>query len=405
MVPIHWKYFRINRFGVKINSERKVGYIMKIVMLAGGGGSGGLKGYIKGFLSAANASPEISIIVICTEHFSKVLTNLPQNVKLVPMREAEARLSDHIKKKPLNPELIHIVEKEHPDIIYFTNSIIQKGLEHYPTILEMHNQLYIDSKQLWRQGISKTTFSLAVQRHFARKSIQRADVVVFDSFQSRDQCLSARINCKHSIVSYFGVAESERKFLMKSDTLHVPLRFIYISTIFPYKNQIPLLYGFSELKSRGYKFTLDLVGSGPDRYVRQVKKVIAKLDLTNQVVLHNWVEHDKVKDMIDQSDIFVYASSIETSGFGLMEGMARGAVIACNQESCLPEILGDGGLLFDVNSPSSIANTLQRLIDDPILRAELSQKAYQNSLQYTWENHNRKLFDELQQWLKERQKT
>lgn len=379
---------------------------MKIVMLAGGGGSGGLKGYIKGFLSACYVLEDVTISVICTQRFSEYIKDtLASNVKLIINEASGNRLIDYIKKKPLDESIIQQIDDEHPDIVYFMSNILSAGAEKYINIIGMHNQLYIDKIQLHRQKYWKLQLSLQLHRHFALKSMKKADAVIFESQYSMQQCIDHKIKFKKGIAIHYGVVESERLDFPKSISLHAPIRLLYISTIFPYKNQIRLIHGIAELKSRGYKFTLDLVGSGPDRYVRQVKKVIAKLDLTNQVVLHNWVEHDKVKDMIDQSDIFVYASSIETSGFGLMEGMARGAVIACNQESCLPEILGDGGLLFDVNSPSSIANTLQRLIDDPILRAELSQKAYHNSLQYTWENHNRKLFDELQQWLKERQKT
>lgn len=376
---------------------------MKIVMIAGGGGSGGLKGYLKGFLGAADVEMEekINISVICTKELADTLYGkIASNVTLIPMKEAEIKLKDCVKNKPLHPAVLSCIEKERPDVIYFPNSIIYKGCERYPIVLEMHNQLYVDSRQFWRQRLTKTTCSLLIQRHFARKSMKYADLVIFDSKQSKTQCMNAGFKIKDSFVTYFGVEDSEREYRECTNLVRNPIRFVYISTIFPYKNQIPLLRGMAELKKRGCLFQLDLVGSGPKRYMHDLKREIIHLELEKEICLHNWVEHEKVKEMIDRSDIFIYASAIETSGFGLMEGMVRGAVIACNKESCMPEILQDGGVLFDVYSPNDVADTIQKLLKDRNLRKECARKAYEISLKYTWPNHDRAIFQKLIDWLK-----
>ena len=82
--------------------------------------------------------------------------------------------------------------------------------------------------------------------------------------------------------------------------------------------------------------------------------------------------------------------------------MVRGAVIACNKESCMPEILGDGGLLFDVHDSQNTADVLERLIKDSGLRESLSSKAIAISEKYTWKNHVRVIFDGFNQVLDER---
>ena len=369
---------------------------MKIVMLAGNGGSGGLKGYLKGFLSACYVEPSVQITVLCTPTLEETLRGkVSQNVKLIPLDAVNSKLSDYLLNKPLPDSVLQIIEQEKPDIVYFPNSMIRKGLEKYKTVLEMHNQLYIDAKQLWRQGLSKTTLSLLIQRHCAKKSMKQADVVIFDSKQSMQQAKDNGVAFQKGFSVYFGIEPSEREFGFQNAPLHDPVSMIYISTIFPYKNQIPLVRGIAELKNRGIRAQLHLVGSGPAKYEEQLKQEIEKLGLSDSIVLHSWVEHDEIKRMIDESDIFVYGSSIETSGFGLMEGMARGAVIACNAESCMPEILGDGGELFDVHSKESMADALQKLIENSELRAQYAKKAFDISAQYTWENHVREIFKQL----------
>lgn len=373
---------------------------MKIVMLAGNGGSGGLKGYLKGFLSACYVDPSVQITVICTPKMEEMLCGkVSANVKLISLDMVNSKLSDYILNKPLPDSVLQMIEQENPDIVYFPNSMIRKGAEKYKTVLEMHNQLYIDAKQLYRQGISKTTLSLLIQRHCARKSMQQADVVVFDSKQSMQQAKDNGVAFQKGFYVYFGIESSEREFSFQNIPLHNPVSMIYISTIFPYKNQIPLVRGVAELKKRGVQTQLHLVGSGPAKYEEQLKAEIQKLGVADSIVLHSWVEHDAVKRMIDESDIFVYGSSIETSGFGLMEGMARGAVIACNAESCMPEILEDGGELFDVHSKESMADALQKLIETPELRAQYAKKAFNISAQYTWENHVKEIFAQLSEMI------
>lgn len=373
---------------------------MKILVYAGNGGSGGLKGYIKGFLSACNVAPENEIVVLCNQEYSNYIKNgIASNVRLVICDSCAMHLSSYIKGNKISVEAKTIIDKENPDIVYFMNSIIHKGTENYMNVVGMHNQLYIDKKQLHRQKIGKTLLSLYIQRHFALKSMKKADAVILDSHHSLQQCHENNVKLDKPIIAYFGVENDERSNSVRTRDLNDPIELLYVSTIFPYKNQMDLAKGIFELKKRGYNLKLHLVGSGPQKYIKQLKTQIKELELDDEIMMYSWIEHSKIKKMIDKADFFVYASSIETSGFGLMEGMVRGAVIACNNESCMPEILGEGGLLFDVHDPKDTADALEQLISDSSLREKLSQKALAVSSQYTWENHAKTIFDNFEQVL------
>jgi glycosyltransferase involved in cell wall biosynthesis len=375
---------------------------MKILVYAGNGGSGGLKGYIKGFLSACYIDSNVEVVVICMQQLADyVKGNISNNVRLIVTDKCGMKLSSYIKGNKLSPQVKRFIDNEKPDIVYFMSSIIPKGTEKYINVIGMHNQLYIDKSQLHRQWLSKTFFSLYIQRHFVLASLKKANAVVFDSNQSMQQCISAKKAFKKGIIAYFGVEEDERNNVLHQKELKNPIELLYVSTIFPYKNQMDLIEGISELKNRGYNLKLHLVGSGPEKYTQELKEKIDFFNLTKEVVLHSWIEHSQVKKMIDDTDIFIYASSIETSGFGLMEGMVRGAVIACNNESCMPEILEDGGLLFNVHDKNNTADILECLINNPNLRQNLSAKSLEVSEIYTWEKHTSIIFENFRRLLNE----
>lgn len=63
--------------------------------------------------------------------------------------------------------------------------------------------------------------------------------------------------------------------------------------------------------------------------------------------------------------------------------MAAGLPIAYSRREPMPEILSDAGLHFDLESHPSIAETIRRLIDDPLLRDELASRARRPSQQFS----------------------
>lgn len=382
---------------LNVSAVKGVLYFMKVLVYAGNGGSGGLRGCIKGFLSACYTRPYDKIFLLCTEGFFETIKGkLSDNITVIRENSCKMGLKECVLNKAYSKKIIEIIDEINPDIIFHMSNIIYKGTEKYINVVGMHNQLFVDLKQLKRQGLTKTTLSLLLQRHFALRSYKNADAVVFESGYSKQQAIDNGLTFKKGIVAKYGVLDSERihKFISKNKLVN-EINLLYISTIFPYKNHIELLKGLKLLKEQGYRFKLHLVGNGPQYYEEKLKSAILSLGLKKEIVLYSWVSHENIKNMIDKSDIFIYASSIETSGFGVMEAMVRGATILCNNESCMPEILGEGGLLFNVHDSKNTADMLKALIDSPELREALGRRAFEISKEYTWEKQCGILFDEF----------
>jgi glycosyltransferase involved in cell wall biosynthesis len=50
----------------------------------------------------------------------------------------------------------------------------------------------------------------------------------------------------------------------------------------------------------------------------------------------------------------------------------------------MPEMLADGGVYFDPEDADSIADAIERVIQDPMLRATIAKHAQSLSEQYSW---------------------
>jgi glycosyltransferase involved in cell wall biosynthesis len=64
--------------------------------------------------------------------------------------------------------------------------------------------------------------------------------------------------------------------------------------------------------------------------------------------------------------------------------MTIGVPIACSNRSSLPETLQDGGEYFNPQDPTTIAEALNRLIQDPEKRARVAARAKELAAQYSW---------------------
>jgi glycosyltransferase involved in cell wall biosynthesis len=69
--------------------------------------------------------------------------------------------------------------------------------------------------------------------------------------------------------------------------------------------------------------------------------------------------------------------------------------IASSNAAAMPEVIGDTGLLFDPDDADDMAQTIERLLDDPDLRVKLGAAASARSRSFTWEDTARRTLDVL----------
>lgn len=80
----------------------------------------------------------------------------------------------------------------------------------------------------------------------------------------------------------------------------------------------------------------------------------------------------------------VYPSTREGFGLQLVEAMAVGCPVLASSAASLPEVLGDGGVLFSPFDPTELAGFLERLENEPDWRDQLREKSRRRSLDFDW---------------------
>jgi len=187
-----------------------------------------------------------------------------------------------------------------------------------------------------------------------------------------------------------------RSMLSEKMRQNESLRLLYVSIQAPYKHHLELIKAVASLRSDGRMLTLQMVGPHTYPYSNDVQRLRLSLD-PDEVYLHDsgHVRFDLIHKYYEDADLFIFASSCENLPNILIEGMSSGLPIACADRGPMPEVLRDGGVYFDPESPASIAKAISFLVDNPEIRRRLAHRSWELSQLYTWRKCGHQTLDFL----------
>lgn len=84
------------------------------------------------------------------------------------------------------------------------------------------------------------------------------------------------------------------------------------------------------------------------------------------------------------AEAFAYVSLYEGFGFPPLEAMAAGAPVVASNQTALPEVVGDAGILVPPEDVGAIAAALVRVLASPSLRRDLSVRGRARARCFSW---------------------
>ena len=162
---------------------------------------------------------------------------------------------------------------------------------------------------------------------------------------------------------------------------------LYISRIeHPGKNHLNLLKAFELLPAELRKeYTLVMPGAswnGAEAVFEYAKNSPCR----EQFKFPGFVDLAKLPELYAQSTMYIFPSHFEGFGLSLLEAMHAGVPCACSNNSSLGELGQDAALLFDPASEEEIAESMKKILSDPVLQQELSAKGKEKAAHFSWQN-------------------
>ncbi len=172
---------------------------------------------------------------------------------------------------------------------------------------------------------------------------------------------------------------------------------LFVGTIEPRKNLSGLLEAFAALKSRR-KFAGPLVVVGMKGWMMgPVADTLNRKGLSDEVVFLGYVTDEQLRVLYHQTEVFVFPSLYEGFGFPIVEAFACGAAVVTSSASSCAEVAGDAALTIAPDQPQDIATAIERVIQDPQLKASLKAKGLERAARFSFDITARRTLEVYQE--------
>ncbi|WP_213952847.1 glycosyltransferase [Variovorax sp. dw_954] len=104
----------------------------------------------------------------------------------------------------------------------------------------------------------------------------------------------------------------------------------------------------------------------------------------HRIVLTGFVDDEDLSALYSDANCFVYLSRYEGFGLPPLEAMACGTPVICSDNSSLPEVVGEAGLMFDADDVAGVADAIGQIAASDTYRRELSQAGIQRARLFSW---------------------
>lgn len=153
-----------------------------------------------------------------------------------------------------------------------------------------------------------------------------------------------------------------------------PCRLLSLGRLGTRKGAVTALEALADPRIQALDWTATFAGDGE---VDATRRYAEQLGLHDRCKFPGWVERDDVADLLQESHIFLLASSQEGLPVAILEAMAHGLAIITMSAGSISDAIVDGetGFLVPVADISAFADAIYAVLTKPELRRRLQRAA------------------------------
>lgn len=174
-----------------------------------------------------------------------------------------------------------------------------------------------------------------------------------------------------------------------------------LATLEVRKNLNRVVDSFITFMNKYPKSNLHLVLAGMSGWkLEALQKSISSSGIWRErIILTGFVEDVHLSALYSGALSFIYLSECEGFGLPPLEAMACGTPVVCANNSSLPEVVGDAGVMVDVNDHEGISESIFQLYNSEELRNKLSIKGVERAKLFSWEKCENRVAESLKQFV------
>lgn len=297
------------------------------------------------------------------------------------------------------PRQLRSLEADVFHIVDHANAHLLRALDPSRTVVTCHDLMLLKSyagEIPWsgpRPWIADRAFRWSVDH------LTQAGAVLCDS-ESTKRDVVRLIGCAperlHTV--YLGFHEAFRRMLDAGAIAEARARFQLIWPIIIlhvgkhsfYKNLEGIIEAMA-LLTGSLKTEAHLVKVGQD-FTPQQRELIRRRGLGNRVHFFGQTDVRELVTLYNISDILLFPSLYEGFGWPPLEAMACGTPVVCSDRGSLKEVVGDAAFIVDPEDPKEIADGVERVLMDRVLRQTLVNRGFEQAKRFNWTTATEKVF-------------
>lgn len=288
-------------------------------------------------------------------------------------------------------------------ICYDTNSLIcfkilEKKAPHIKRIIDHahppRNFLYhVYQEKINSAGKFKETYEASgyilneeIANSFATE-IKLANYHIIASSFSKKALTFNKVKDKHIFICAYGVDSNKFKVSQQKDT--EKLKVLFVGEINQRKGIKQILEAAKELKNTNIEFNLVGMGKAYKSYLYD--------DFEEFVNFKGRVSYEELMQEYASNHIFIFPSMGEGFGLVLLEALASGLPIIASKNCAGPDLIdtGKNGFIIDAGNTEQLKQQIIWFKNNQIKIIEMSKNARQTALQFSWNNYEECLVNNL----------
>jgi glycosyltransferase involved in cell wall biosynthesis len=113
------------------------------------------------------------------------------------------------------------------------------------------------------------------------------------------------------------------------------------------------------------------------------------------------VSDEALVKIYNAADVYVHPAMYEGFGLQVAEAMACGTPVIAFNNTSIPEVVGQAGVLIDTGNTNGFVSALKDLLMDESLRVQLRRRGLEQVRKFTWDRYVRKILNIYKELAKE----
>ncbi len=221
-----------------------------------------------------------------------------------------------------------------------------------------------------------------VYRMKMRSAVHRARLVLVTSDATRQSVLElygknpAQVKTLYqSPAEVFLEPKSDEQVQRALKKHHLPDRYLLsVGSVIERKRLRSTIRALGSPRLRKDAPPLVVIGHLGSPYAREAQQDVRELGLESKVLFRPEVTHEDLPAITQGAVASLYPSVFEGFGIPIAEALFSGVPVVTSKFSCLPEVVGPGGLCVNPDDGDEYAHAIERMLSDSELRAQIIER-------------------------------